>query len=33
MKNELENDKAYLHTTDCIKGYFFIWFISPAIYL
>ncbi len=28
MKNELENDKSYLHTTDGIRGYFFISFIS-----
>ena len=32
MKNELENDKAYLHTTDGIRGYFFISFISLYIY-
>ena len=32
MKNELENDKAYLHTTDGIRGYFFLSFISLYIY-
>jgi len=32
MKNELENDKAYLHTTDGLRGYFFISFISLYIY-
>ena len=32
MKNDLENDKAYLHTTDGIRGYFFISFISLYIY-
>ncbi|MCL5439428.1 MAG: transposase [Candidatus Thermoplasmatota archaeon] len=32
MKNELENDKSYLHTTDGIRGYFFISFISLYIY-
>ncbi|MEM0174296.1 MAG: hypothetical protein QXI16_07310 [Sulfolobaceae archaeon] len=32
MKNELENDKAYLHKTDGIRGYFFIFFISLYIY-
>ncbi|MEM3264953.1 MAG: hypothetical protein QXP59_04240 [Saccharolobus sp.] len=32
MKNELENDKAYLHKTDGIRGYFFISFISLYIY-
>ena len=28
MKNELENDKAYVHTTEGLRGYFFISFIS-----
>ena len=32
MKNELENDKAYLHTTDGLRGYFFISFLSLYIY-
>ncbi|MCW6168379.1 MAG: hypothetical protein LVQ96_00930 [Thermoplasmatales archaeon] len=32
MKNELENDKSYLHTTDGIRGYFFISFVSLYIY-
>ena len=32
MKNELENDKAYLHTTDGLRGYFFISFISLYMY-
>jgi hypothetical protein len=32
MKNELENDKAYLHTTDGLRGYFFVSFISLYIY-
>ena len=32
MKNELENDKAYLHTTDGVRGYFFISFISLYLY-
>ena len=32
MKNELENDKAYLHTTEGIRGYFFLSFISLYIY-
>ncbi len=32
MKNELENDKAYIHTTDGLRGYFFISFISLYIY-
>ena len=32
MKNELENDKAYLHTADGIRGYFFVSFISMYIY-
>ena len=28
MKNELENDKSYLHTAEGLRGYFFISFIS-----
>ena len=32
MKNELENDKSYLHKTDGIRGYFFISFILLYIY-
>jgi transposase len=32
MKNELENDKAYVHTTDGLRGYFFISFISLYMY-
>ena len=32
MKNQLENDKAYLHTTNGIRGYFFISLISLYIY-
>ena len=32
MKNELENDKAYLHTKDGLRGYFFISFISLYMY-
>ena len=32
MKNELENDKAFLHTTDGLRGYFFISFISLYMY-
>ncbi|MEM4090002.1 MAG: hypothetical protein QXQ46_04510 [Thermoplasmatales archaeon] len=28
VKNELENDKAYMHTAEGIRGYFFISFIS-----
>lgn len=32
MKNELENDKSYLHTTDGLRGYFFISFISLYMY-
>jgi hypothetical protein len=32
MKNELENDKAYIHTTDGLRGYFFISFLSLYIY-
>lgn len=32
MKNELENDKAYLHSADGLRGYFFISFISLYIY-
>lgn len=32
MKNDLENDKAYLHTTDGIRGYFFITLVSLYIY-
>ena len=32
MKNELENEKAYLHTIDCLEGYFFISFISLYMY-
>ena len=32
MKNELENDKAYLHTTDGLRGYFFVSFISLYMY-
>jgi len=32
MKNELENDKAYIHTTDGLRGYFFISFISLYMY-
>ncbi len=32
MKNELENDKSYMHTTDGIRGYFFISFISLYMY-
>ena len=32
MKNELENDKSYLHTTDGLRGYFFVSFISLYMY-
>ena len=32
MKNELENDKAYVHTAEGLRGYFFISFISLFIY-
>ena len=32
MKNELENDKAYLHTADGLRGYFFISLISHYMY-
>ena len=32
MKNELENDKAYVHTTEGLRGYFFISFISLYMY-
>ncbi|MCL4358796.1 MAG: transposase [Candidatus Thermoplasmatota archaeon] len=32
MKNELENDKAYPHTTDGVREYFFISFISLYLY-
>ena len=32
MKNELENDKAYMHTTEGLRGYFFISFISLYMY-
>lgn len=32
MKNELENDKAYLRDGDSIRGYFFISFISLYLY-
>lgn len=32
MKNELENDKAYLRDDDSIRGYFFISFISLYLY-
>ena len=32
MKNELENDKAYVHTTDGLRGYFFISFVSLYMY-
>ena len=32
MKNELENDKGYLHTTDGMRRYFFITFISLYMY-
>ena len=32
MENELENDKAYLHTTYGLRGYFFISFISLYMY-
>ena len=33
MKNELQNDKSYLHTTEGLRGYFFICFISLYKYL
>ena len=33
MKNELQNDKSYLHTTEGLRGYFFISFISLYKYL
>ena len=32
MKNELENDKAYLRDDDSIRGYFFISFLSLYLY-
>ena len=32
MKNELENDKSYLHTSEGLRGYFFISFISLYMY-
>lgn len=32
MKNELENDKAYLSDDDAVRGYFFISFISLYLY-
>ena len=32
MKNDLENDKAYLHTSDGVRGYFFITLVSLYIY-
>ncbi|EQD29094.1 transposase [mine drainage metagenome] len=32
MKNELENDKVYLHTVDGVREYFFLSFISLYIY-
>lgn len=32
MEIELENDKAYLHTTDYLMGYYFISFISLNMY-
>ncbi|MCL4343195.1 MAG: hypothetical protein M1267_05035 [Candidatus Thermoplasmatota archaeon] len=33
MKNELGNDKAYVHTTEGFRGYFFTSYISLYIYL
>jgi len=32
MKNELENDKAYLSDDDAVRGYFFISFVSLYLY-
>ena len=32
MKNQLENDKSYMYTTDSIRGYFVISFVSLYIY-
>ena len=32
MNNELENDKSYLHTSEGLRGYFFISFISLYMY-
>ncbi|OWP56857.1 MAG: hypothetical protein B2I17_03605 [Thermoplasmatales archaeon B_DKE] len=32
MKNELENDKAYLGDDDSLRGYFFVSFLSLYLY-
>lgn len=32
MKNELENDKAYLQSDEAVRGYFFVSFISLYLY-
>ncbi|HII14171.1 MAG TPA: transposase [Nanoarchaeota archaeon] len=32
MKNELENDKTYLHDDDAVRGYFFVSFLSLYLY-
>ena len=32
MKNELENDKPNLKGEDSIRGYFFVFFLSPYLY-
>lgn len=32
MKNELENDKAYLGNDDAVRGYFFVSFVSLYLY-
>jgi transposase len=32
MKNELENDKAYLGNDDAVRGYFFVSFLSLYLY-
>ncbi len=32
MRNEIENDKAYLSDDDALKGYFFVSFLSLYLY-